>query len=90
MFAFRCRARMCAAADFLERRVQLSGGAFRRGCPEVPATGRGGDLTELLRACLPALQVCRRTKSSLSATDAATGDRQRRAHPGRPAAAGAA
>jgi segregation and condensation protein A len=51
------RARTRAAADFLERRVQLGRDAFRRGCPEVSATGRGGDLTELLRACLPALQV---------------------------------
>jgi segregation and condensation protein A len=50
------RARTRAAADFLERRVQLGRDAFRRGCPEASAT-RGGDLTELLRACLPALQV---------------------------------
>ena len=51
------RARTRAAADFLERRVQLGRDAFRRGRPEASATGRGGDLTELLRACLPALQV---------------------------------
>jgi len=51
------RARTRAAADFLERRVQLGHDAFRRGRPEASATGRGGDLTELLRACLPALQV---------------------------------
>jgi segregation and condensation protein A len=51
------RARMRAAADWLERRMQLGRDAFRRGRPEVSAAGRGGDLTELLRACLPALQV---------------------------------
>jgi segregation and condensation protein A len=51
------RARMRVAADWLERRMQLGRDAFRRGQPEVSATGRGGDLTELLRACLPALQV---------------------------------
>ena len=51
------RARMRAAADWLERRVQLGRDAFRRGRPEASATGRGGDLTDLLRACLPALQV---------------------------------
>jgi segregation and condensation protein A len=50
------RARTRAAADFLARRVQLGHDAFRRGRPEASA-GRGGDLTELLRACLPALQV---------------------------------
>jgi hypothetical protein len=37
--------------------MQLGRDAFRRGRPEVSAAGRGGDLTELLRACLPALQV---------------------------------
>jgi segregation and condensation protein A len=51
------RARMRAAADWLDRRVQLGRDAFRRGRPEADAAGRGGDLTELLRACLPALQV---------------------------------
>jgi segregation and condensation protein A len=51
------RARMRAAADWLERRMQLGRDAFRRGRPGVSAAGRGGDLTELLRACLPALQV---------------------------------
>ena len=50
-------ARTRAAADFLDRRVQLGYDAFRRGRPEASATGRGGDLTELLRACLPALLV---------------------------------
>ena len=51
------RARMRAVADWLERRVQLGRDAFRRGRPEASATGRGGDLTDLLRACLPALLV---------------------------------
>jgi segregation and condensation protein A len=51
------RAQMRAAADWLERRPQLGRDSFRRGRPEASATGRGGDLTELLRACLPALQV---------------------------------
>jgi segregation and condensation protein A len=51
------RAQMRAAADWLGRRVQLGRDAFRRGRPDVSAAGRGGDLTELLRACLPALQV---------------------------------
>jgi segregation and condensation protein A len=51
------RARMRAAADWLERRTQLGRDSFRRGRPEASMTGRGGDLTELLRACLPALQV---------------------------------
>src|SRR3984957_13793298 len=51
------RARTRAAADFLARGGQLGHAPFRRGPPEAPAPGRGGDLTELLRACLPALQV---------------------------------
>jgi segregation and condensation protein A len=51
------RARMRAATDWLERRMQLGRDVFRRGRPDVSAAGRGGDLTELLRACLPALQV---------------------------------
>ncbi len=51
------RARMRAAADWLERRTQLGHDSFRRGRPGASTTGRGGDLTELLRACLPVLQV---------------------------------
>ena len=51
------RARMRAAADWLEQRAQLGRDVFRRGQPEMSAAGRGGDLTELLRACLPALHV---------------------------------
>jgi hypothetical protein len=51
------RARMRTAADWLERCVQLGRDAFRRGQPEVTVTGRAGDLTALLRACLVAMQV---------------------------------
>jgi segregation and condensation protein A len=51
------RARIHAAADCLEQRAQLGRDAFRRGQPEGTVAGRGGDLTELLRACLSALQV---------------------------------
>jgi segregation and condensation protein A len=51
------RARMRAAADWLDRRVQLGRDVFRRGRPEVSPTDRGGDLTDLLRACLFALRV---------------------------------
>jgi segregation and condensation protein A len=51
------RARMQAAADWFERRTQLGQEIFRRGQPELSAAGRHGDLTELLRACLPLLQV---------------------------------
>jgi segregation and condensation protein A len=51
------RARMRAAADWLDRRVQLGRDVFRRGQPEIRPVDRGGDLTDLLRACLPALGV---------------------------------
>ena len=51
------RARMRAAADWLERRPQLGGEVFARGLPEVNASGRGTDITALLRACLVALRV---------------------------------
>jgi segregation and condensation protein A len=51
------RARMRAAAEWLERQPQLGRDSFRRGRPEASVTGRSGDRTELLRACLPALQV---------------------------------
>ena len=50
------RARMRAAADWFERRTQLGQETFRRGQPELAAS-RHGDLTELLRACLPLLRV---------------------------------
>jgi segregation and condensation protein A len=48
---------MRLAADWLERCAQLGHDAFRRGQPELSAAGRHGELTELLRACLPVLQV---------------------------------
>jgi segregation and condensation protein A len=51
------RARMGAAADWLDRRAQLGRDAFRRGRPELSAGVRDGALTDLLRACLPALRV---------------------------------
>jgi segregation and condensation protein A len=51
------RVRMRTAADWLDQRAQLGRDAFRRGRPEVSAASRGGDLTDLLRACLPALFV---------------------------------
>jgi segregation and condensation protein A len=51
------RAQMRRAADWLERCAQLGHDAFRRGQPELSAKGRHGELTELLRACLPVLQV---------------------------------
>jgi segregation and condensation protein A len=51
------RARMGAAADWLDQRAQLGRDVFRRGRPEVSAASRGGELTDLLRACLPALRV---------------------------------
>jgi segregation and condensation protein A len=51
------RAQMRIAAGWLEQRPQLGRDSFRRGQPEVTAAGRSGDLTELLRACLPVLRV---------------------------------
>jgi segregation and condensation protein A len=53
------RARMRAAADWLERQPQLGRVVFARGGTAATshAAGRGGDLTDLLRACLVALQV---------------------------------
>jgi segregation and condensation protein A len=51
------RARIGAAADWLEQRAQMGRDVFRRGQPELTAASRHGDLTELLRACLPVLQV---------------------------------
>jgi segregation and condensation protein A len=51
------RARMGAAAEWLDQRAQLGRDVFRRGRPEVSAASRGGELTDLLRACLPALRV---------------------------------
>ncbi len=51
------RARMGAAADWLDQRAQLGRDVFRHGRPEMRAASRGGALTDLLRACLPALRV---------------------------------
>jgi segregation and condensation protein A len=51
------RAHMRAAADWLQRRPQLGREVFSRGCPEPSLSGRGSDLTALLRACLVALSV---------------------------------
>ncbi|MBN8908207.1 MAG: segregation/condensation protein A, partial [Rhodospirillales bacterium] len=50
-------AQMRLAADWLERRPQLGREVFARGSPELSPSGRVGDLTELLRACLVALRV---------------------------------
>jgi len=51
------RARLRAAADWLDRRAQLGRDVFRRGQPEIGQASRGADLTDLLRACLAALLV---------------------------------
>jgi segregation and condensation protein A len=51
------RAQMRTAAEWLEQRPQLGRDTFRRGQPPTTAAGRSGEHTELLRACLPALQV---------------------------------
>lgn len=51
------RARMRQAADWLERRSQLGRDVFARGMPEASVSGRGSDLTDLLRACLVVLRV---------------------------------
>jgi segregation and condensation protein A len=51
------RARMQAAAAWLDRRAQLGRDRFARGRPDDLTVNRGSDLTDLLRACLLALQV---------------------------------
>jgi segregation and condensation protein A len=51
------RAQMRTAVDWLERQPQLGREVFARGMPAVSRSGRGGDITELLRACLVALRV---------------------------------
>ena len=48
------RAAMGATADWLDQPAQLGQDVFRRGLPEVSITRRGGDFTDLLRACLVA------------------------------------
>ena len=54
------RVRMRAAADWLERRPQLGQQVFARGMPDSgtsAASTIGGDITDLLRACLLVLRV---------------------------------
>ena len=51
------RARMLAAADWLERRLQLGRDVFPRGAAKSALAGREGDLTALLRGCLVALRL---------------------------------
>ncbi|HEY2620690.1 MAG TPA: hypothetical protein VGI78_25355, partial [Acetobacteraceae bacterium] len=50
-------ARMRAAADWLAHQPQLGQTVFARGQPGGALAGRAGDITDLLRACLAALQV---------------------------------
>jgi segregation and condensation protein A len=51
------RQRMREAADWLARRPQLGRDVFPRGRAEASVSGRGSDLTDLLRACLVVLHV---------------------------------
>jgi segregation and condensation protein A len=53
------RAEIEAAATWLAQRPQLGHDVFRRGQPQSNADARadGGNLTDLLRACLPVLRV---------------------------------
>jgi segregation and condensation protein A len=53
------RAEIEAAASWLAQRAHLGQDVFRRGQPRPNAddAARGGDLTDLLRACLPVLRV---------------------------------
>ena len=53
------RAEIEAAATWLAQRPHLGQDVFRRGQPlsNADAASRGGDLTDLLRACLPVLRV---------------------------------
>jgi segregation and condensation protein A len=53
------RAEIEAAATWLEQRPHLGQDVFRRGQPRpnADAAARGGDLSDLLRACLPVLRV---------------------------------
>jgi segregation and condensation protein A len=59
------RARMDAAADWLERQAQLGCDVFARGLPAARGPGRVGDITDLLRACLVALRVPERQAAAL-------------------------
>ncbi len=59
------RAQVGAAADWLERRSQLGRDVFGRGTGQHRDNGgRGGDITELLRACLAALRVPEQTDAA--------------------------
>jgi len=51
------RARMQAAAAWLDCQPQLGRDSFARGHPDALIAHRGSDLTDLLRACLVALHV---------------------------------
>jgi segregation and condensation protein A len=53
------RAEIGAAATWLAQRAQLGQDVFRRGqsWSDADTTAHGGDLTDLLRACLPVLRV---------------------------------
>jgi segregation and condensation protein A len=53
------RAEIEAAATWLAQRPQLGHDVFRRGQPQsnADATAHGGNMTDLLRACLPVLRV---------------------------------
>ncbi len=51
------REEMRAAADWLKTRPQLGREVFARGQPDGHARHTGGDITDLLRACLKLLQV---------------------------------
>jgi segregation and condensation protein A len=53
------RAEIEAAATWLAQRPHLGQDVFRRGQPRpnADAADRGGELTDLLRACLPVLRV---------------------------------
>ena len=84
------RAQMRVAADWLERRPQLGREVFARGMPELSPSGRVGDLTELLRACLVALRVPEEQAAALRPRPPPLVAGQRRAAPTAPAARRAA
>jgi hypothetical protein len=48
---------MRTAAELLDQRVQMGRDVYRRDRPEVSAADRSCDLSDRVRACLPALQV---------------------------------
>jgi segregation and condensation protein A len=59
------RAQMQAAAAWLERQPQLGRDTFVRSTAEGNTSGRAGDVTDLLRACLVALAVPERHAAAL-------------------------